>query len=209
MTTQTKTRDRLLDAAETLFAQRGLEGASMRSITTLANANLAAVNYHFGSKEGLLRALLANRVKPINEQRLARLERLEAEGELSLEAVLEAFIAPPLDPQLRPNDSFLQIMTRIHHSTDPVAVEVINEVFGPVAERYFAVFHQLLPAIPKPILLQRMQFVIGAMLHSLFSKVGLNYPMNSTFEDGAMPELDEQAYLREFVNFCAAGLRNG
>lgn len=208
MTTQTKTRDRLLDAAETLFAQRGLEGASMRSITTLANANLAAVNYHFGSKEGLLRALLEARIKPINEQRLVRLDRLQETGKLSIEAVLEAFIAPALDPALRPNDAFLQIMTRIHHSTDPVAVEVINATFGPVAERYFAIFHQLLPAIPPEILLQRMQFVIGSMLHSLFSKCGLNYPANSTFKEAESVEIPEAVYLREFVNFCAAGLRN-
>ena len=209
MTTQTKTRDRLLDAAETLFAQRGLEGASMRSITTLANANLAAVNYHFGSKEGLLRALLAARITPINEQRLQLLERLEERGKLSVESVLEAFINPALDPNLRPNDSFLQIMTRIHHSTDPVAVEVLTAAFGPVAERYFATFHKLLPAIPAPILLQRMQFVIGAMLHSLFSKCAIKYPINSTFAYPEALALTEDVYRREFVNFCAAGLRNG
>jgi len=209
MTTKTKTRDRLLDAAETLFAQRGLEGASMRSITTLASANLAAVNYHFGSKEGLLRALLEARVTPINEQRLARLDRLEERAELSVEAVLEAFIRPALDPDLRPNDAFLQIMTRIHHSTDPVAVEVIQQAFGPVAERYIATLHQLLPAIPPAILMQRMQFLIGAMLHSLFSKSATNCPASSTFPDPEALELDDETYLREFVGFCAAGLRHG
>ena len=56
-TSQPETRDRILDAAERLFVEHGFEGTSMRMITGAANANLAAVNYHFGSKDALIQAV--------------------------------------------------------------------------------------------------------------------------------------------------------
>ena len=74
------TRDRILDAAERLFAQQGFDLTSLRALTTEADVNLAAVNYHFGSKERLFEAVLARLIAPINAERLARLDALEAKG---------------------------------------------------------------------------------------------------------------------------------
>ena len=74
----TDTKERILDAAEGLFADRGFPGTSMRDITQGADANIAAVNYHFGSKEALLLAVLERRIEPVNQARLARLDELES-----------------------------------------------------------------------------------------------------------------------------------
>ena len=75
-----ETRDRILDAAEAAFMRYGFEGASMRTITAAAGVNLAAANYHFGSKEGLLCAVFRRRLDGLNRERLAVLDVLEAEA---------------------------------------------------------------------------------------------------------------------------------
>src|SRR5579863_9327890 len=91
------TKDRLLDAAERLFAQHGIEATSLRVITREAGVNLAAVNYHFQSKEALMHAVIARRLDPINEKRLAMLDACEAkagEGPLAVDEVLHALLGP-------------------------------------------------------------------------------------------------------------------
>src|SRR5262252_5809342 len=73
------TKDRILDAAEALFMEHGFEATSLRSITAAAGVNLAAVNYHFGSKEELFQAVLTRRLDPMNQERIELLEALERE----------------------------------------------------------------------------------------------------------------------------------
>src|SRR5437762_2911252 len=89
------TRSRILDVAEELFGERGLDRVSIRDITRKAKVNLAAINYHFGSKEDLIAAVFERRVVPVNEARLASLdvvEKVVGKKSAKLEALLEAFI---------------------------------------------------------------------------------------------------------------------
>src|ERR687891_1473936 len=89
------TRERILDAAEQRFSEEGFAGTSLREITALAGVNVAAVNYHFGSKEELLRAVLSRIVEPVNRERLELLQRAEeaaAPHPSPVEAILEAFL---------------------------------------------------------------------------------------------------------------------
>src|SRR5882724_9695348 len=74
------TQGKILDAAEALFMEHGFEATSLRAITTAASVNLAAVNYHFGSKEELFQAVLTRRLDPMNQARVALLDRFEAEA---------------------------------------------------------------------------------------------------------------------------------
>src|SRR5258708_5998108 len=94
------TKSRILDAAERLFADFGFEAASLRSITTEANVNLAAVNYHFQSKEALLDAVVHRRVTPVNARRLQLLEQFETAASphpVPVEQILQAFLQPLLE----------------------------------------------------------------------------------------------------------------
>src|SRR3954469_19683508 len=94
---QHETRTRILDAAEELFMQHGFEGTSMRLLTTKAGVNLAAVNYHFGSKHALVEAVFRRRLDPMNAARIAELATLETEGGVaSTGAIIRAFISPGL-----------------------------------------------------------------------------------------------------------------
>src|SRR5437879_10314950 len=100
------TRSRILDVAEALFGERGLDRVSIRDITRKARVNLAAINYHFGSKEDLIAAVFERRVVPVNEARLAALDLVEKSAGKripKLEAVLEAFIRPALQSSLKPS----------------------------------------------------------------------------------------------------------
>src|SRR5512135_1496279 len=94
---QTKTR--LLDAAEQLLAERGFAACSLRAVTATAGVNLGAVNYHFRSKEALIQAVFARRLAPLNRERLAALDALEAEAAgrpVAPEALLHALLGPVL-----------------------------------------------------------------------------------------------------------------
>src|SRR4026208_1111742 len=94
---QHETRTRILDAAEELFMQHGFEGTSMRLLTTKAGVNLAAVNYHFGSKDALIEAVFRRRLDPMNAARIAALESLEVAGRpLAPEAIIRAFVGESL-----------------------------------------------------------------------------------------------------------------
>jgi AcrR family transcriptional regulator len=90
----TGTKEKILDTAERLIGEQGYAATSLRHVIAEAGVNLAAVHYHFGSKEELLDAVVVRKVTPLNEARIARLERVEAEtgsGPLDVEKVLEAF----------------------------------------------------------------------------------------------------------------------
>src|SRR5215475_12990661 len=91
------TRDRLLDAAERLFAEYGYQATTMRTVTTEAGANIAAVNYHFGSKQALLEAVVHRALGPVVEERRRRLDILESHGEPSVEEIVDAIIAPMIE----------------------------------------------------------------------------------------------------------------
>src|SRR5574340_767840 len=94
------TKDRILDAAERLFAEHGFNGTSLRMITAAADVNLAAVNYHFRSKETLIEAVYKRRIGPANEKRLRMLDEYEAaagDGAVPVENILRALVAPMLE----------------------------------------------------------------------------------------------------------------
>src|SRR6186997_3167761 len=112
----TATKPRILDAAEALFMEHGFEATSLRQITTDAGVNLAAVNYHFGSKEELFQAVLTRRLDPMNQERLALLDQLEADAAgkpLSCEAIIGAMFIPALKlarDKARGGKNFLRLL---------------------------------------------------------------------------------------------------
>ena len=95
----THTKSVILDTAEQLFSEHGFSEVSLRRIIAVAGVNLASVHYHFGSKEALIEAILARRIKPLNQERLACLakaERKAGKAGASLPRILEALIGPTL-----------------------------------------------------------------------------------------------------------------
>ncbi len=125
MPIETDTRILLLDAAERLFAEAGFAATSLRNITAAAGVNLASVNYHFGSKDALLEAVIQRRLAPVNDERLRRLEELEGQAgtePLNLEKALRCFLEPPFEKMREWGESgrlFMRVVGRIHSDTNP------------------------------------------------------------------------------------------
>jgi AcrR family transcriptional regulator len=197
------TKDLILDAAEKLFAEHGFDGTSLRQITTAANVNLAAVNYHFQSKEALITAVFARRMRPISTARLEALDRLESEAKgqpVAIEKILEAFLAPILQhPDIR---RFKPLMARMYSESEVrIRQSFLGEV-APVATRFSAALHRALPGIPLPELHWRIHFVVGIMTHMLGAE-----PLIRTVSGGIVDPGDFTALLPRYVVFAAAGMR--
>ena len=167
------TKERLLDAAERLFGDQGFESTSLRLITTEAGANLAAVNYHFGSKEDLIVAVMARRVEPLNRERLTLLDRLEAaagEEPPSVEEVLETFLAPPLRMKYAAGEAGTAFMRLTGHamfqSNERIRHQLMDQ-FEEVARRYVAALTRAAPHAPAEETIWRLLFSVGAMVHAL------------------------------------------
>ena len=201
----TPTKQRILDSAERLFATHGVAAASLRNIIADAKVNLAAIHYHYHSKEVLLDAVLSRRLEPINRERL---EMLDACGpQPTLEAVLEAFVAPVVrieaDPA-RGGKPFVRLMGRIITEESDRLPHIIQQHFVMVLQRFTAALHDALPELPKAELFWRMHFMIGAIAHTL--RAGQDMKLIS---GGLCDTSDVDSVIRRLVSFVAAGFRAG
>ena len=161
-------KSRILDAAETLFIDCGYEAMSLRQITSRAEVNLAAVNYHFGSKESLIHSMLSRRLDRLNEERVKLLERFDRMlGErLTCEHVLGAMFIPALrlsrDPRVG-GKAFLRLLGRAYTAPSTFIRDVLNAHDASVAVRFFDAFQRALPHLPREELGWRLHFAIGAL----------------------------------------------
>jgi AcrR family transcriptional regulator len=168
-----ETRTRILDAAEELFMQHGFEGTSMRQLTAKAGANLAAVNYHFGSKSALVEAVFRRRLDPMNAARIAELERLEKEAgsrPLSPEAIIRAFIGASLrmiEDTKSGGRNFIRLLGRTYTDPQKTIRALIGQLYAPAMERFKAAFERALPQMPHEELVWRMHFMFGTLAYTL------------------------------------------
>ena len=208
MKTERGTKERILDEAEKLFAEQGFAGTSMRAITTAADANLAAVNYHFGSKESLIDAVFTRRLEPINRERLEWLDRLEAATDApSLEDILEAFLGPPLRVSQHPVEgkSLLHVAQMIGHATsrpDSRIKDMLIQQFDTIVERFTAALARQLPELDPGQMLWRFLFMIGTMAHTMAISQDIK-----AYTQGVCDPNDAEGLLRTMVPFVAAGFR--
>jgi AcrR family transcriptional regulator len=198
------TKGRILDAAETLFMEHGFEATSLRAITAAADANLAAVNYHFGSKEELFEAVLTRRLDPMNQRRVALLTELERDaGEHAVpsDRVLYAMILPALelarDPA-RGGSNFLRLLGRAYADPAPFIRRFLSEHYVEMIARFKEAFARALPHLPRRELSWRLHFIMGALSYTLAGTDALRLIHEiAPSEDGgltaALPDLDEAA----------------
>ena len=168
-----ETQVRILDAAEELFMQHGFEGASMRMLTTRAGVNLAAINYHFGSKDALIEAVFHRRLDAMNAERIAQLDRLEQEAAgapLTAEAIIRAFIGASLrmiEDARGGGRNFIRLLGRAYTEPAKPIRALIGQMYAPAMERYKAAFTKALPELPKDELVWRMHFMFGTLAYTL------------------------------------------
>lgn len=202
------TKERLLEAAEELFARDGFERVSVRAITARAGANVAAVNYHFGSRRGLVHAVVERHVEPGVRERLERLGELERRGGGTVEELAEAFIRPFV-VQVRRSELaerlFGKLIGRMFGEDDG---EVISEAMvgrlADVMERYRRAFSRVVPGLGEDEVRWRMTLMAGAMVHA-FGGV----KMRQRLLGGRHGEGRSEEALARCVQFVAAGMRQG
>jgi AcrR family transcriptional regulator len=200
-----ETKDRILDVAERLFADRGYPATSLRDITAEAGVNLASVNYHFGTKEALLAALLDRRFVPLNRRRLELLDAIEADvgsGQPRIEDVLRALLAPPFEKQREWGEAgrtFMRLVGRLHAEVNDQHRATYLRHFDEIRRRFTAALHRALPHLDTEDVHWRMLFLIGSMSFAIMSG-GL------TQQTGGMPPRDPDAVLDALLCFAVGGV---
>ncbi len=161
------TKERILAVAERLFTEQGFGNTSLRQIITEAGVNLAAIHYHFGSKEELLDELIHRRADPVNQTRIEMLERMEAEAggrPLPVEVILDAFMEPGIQAAME-HPSMIRLVGRIH--AEGLGKSVMRKHFEPVARRFIASLRRTLPDLTEEEFMLRLRFVAGALAFSV------------------------------------------
>jgi AcrR family transcriptional regulator len=198
------TQDTILDAAERLFAEQGYAATSLRQLTQRAGVNLAAVHYHFGSKAGLAKAVLARRIAPINAERLRRLDALPARRR-TVEAIVRAFVEPPLrggDAGRPPGAQLCRVFGRVSVEQPPFLRGFLAQQFRAVGQRFAAALAAALPGHGTAALWWRLHFVVGAMAHTLQNAHAIAH-----LTDGRCDADDVEAMVEHLVAFAVGGLR--
>lgn len=209
------TRERILEAAEQLFAENGFAATSIRAITAKAGVNLAALNYHFGSKDGLIDSIFKRRIGSLNSERIRLLDMVESKHEeVTLEEVLEAFLGPAIRLASDPSSGgkvFMRLMGRAHTEPGDFFVVKISKHFDKVFGRFSASIQRLLPHLSSGELFWRIHFVVGAMAITMSQKLTLRHLESFETLEGKFGEdvIEPEAavVLDRLVAFAAAGLR--
>lgn len=197
------TKERILSAAETLFAQFGFAGTSLRQVTSRADVNLAAVNYHFGSKENLVTEVFRRRMDEMSQARLDALAVARSQSEHRLEAVLAAFIEPALALTLdrQGGSAFVRVLARAYAEKNERLRKFLSDNYGHVQREFSRVLADCIPTLSKEQLYWRLDFIAGALTYAMADFGSIRRPA------GATEKAHCQRASTELIAFAAAGLR--
>jgi AcrR family transcriptional regulator len=198
------TKQRILDSAEALFARHGFAGASLRQVTASANVNLAAVNYHFGSKENLINEVFRRRLDELNGQRLRALESVTATSGYTLEDVLDAFVRPALtlSQDAKGGGGFVRVLARAYAEHNEQLRKFLHDNYGPALKEFAAAFARLLPHLDKQELYWRLDIVSGALTYAMAD-------FGMIKRRGISEQQHRDLSAVHLIRFAAAGLRAG
>ena len=197
------TKDRILGAAEELFAQHGFAATSLRQVTGLAAVNIAAVNYHFGSKENLVNEVFRRRMEEMTARRLQQLEAAQREHPGQLEPVLAAFIEPALALAQDRNGggAFVRVIARAYAEHNESLRRFLSDQYGHVLRHFGKALAACLPGIDKDSLYWRLDFLAGALTYAMSDFGMIKRP------SGASEAAHRARAARELIRFAAAGLQ--
>jgi len=219
------TLEKIVRAAESLFEHQGFEATTLRQITAAAGVNLAAVNYHFGSKEALIREIFKRRLTQLNQERLAALDRLEkaaAGRPVKPTKILDAFFGTLLriaqkDKQGGP--TFLKLLGRtLTEPSEFIRVFLASE-YEEVLRRFKEALIKSLPDVPREEILWRFHFMLGATAYAIAGTDSLKLLAHEESKENTETSLwskpkDKESDLMQIdrllprlMNFLVGGLR--
>ncbi|RZT92215.1 TetR family transcriptional regulator [Advenella incenata] len=201
------TKEKITASALTLFATRGFDAISLKDITTLADVNVAAIHYHFGNKDDLIRAVLESVAQPINALRMQALEKLSGDGMLTLERIVDALVAPPIMHSLQTTgDSRLLVRLLMQARALPQATTnvAIFEQYDAMALLFVESFMKVTPGLNREEAFWRYSFTIGAMMY-IISDGDKNYHRLNRLSAGLCDTDDPTVIIKQLVAFVVAG----
>ncbi len=201
----TGTKLALLEAASTLFAEKGFEVVSVREITGLAKANVASVKYHFGSREGLIDAVVVRMAKPVNDERMRRIDALEERGGATVRDLLVAFFEPlfsqiqssPLSEKL-----FVKLMGRVVGDRPYEFPDEVMGQFREVAGRFVPAFMVTCPGLTAEDVFWRIHFSFGVLSNTL-----THGELVKKISAGKVGDEKLTITLKRVIDFCEAGFQ--
>ncbi len=206
------TRERILDAAERLFMAHGYEGTSMRQITGEAAVNLAAANYHFGSKESLMQEVFRRRLDWLNDEHLRVLDAMEgaAAGKpLKPSQIVDGFFGTLLrlaDDDQRGGIVFLRLLGRTHTEPSEFIRAFLADEYAGVMERYQQALFRALPDVPRAEIVWRFHFMLGATSYAIAGTDALRLVADWKIEEADMVDRNDRLVPR-LMSFLLGGLR--
>ena len=196
------TKTEILDAAERLFAEKGFDGTAIREITRAANVNVAAIHYHYGSKEEVLRGVTDRVVGPLNNRRFELLDRALDDAQphpLSIEAILDAFIRPDIETLQelhKRGPTVAHFLGRTYMDPTPWIQQMAQEQFAEAQTRFFPVLTAALQHLTVEEIAWRMYRVAAVLIH-LFA----------TWPDDGLTETQAGDTLAHLIRFLASALQ--
>lgn len=206
MSNKQNTQQKILDAAQNLFAESGFNGTSLRQITSLAEVNLASVNYHFGSKKELIQAVLQRYLSilmPRLEQEFSGL--LHDNNPPTLKTVLSVFIRPLLELNaVKPNGTriFLQLLGRGYTDVQGHLRWFFQHHYGKTLDKLVQLVQQACPALPASELFWRLHFSLGTIVFTMASNDALAEIALADFNE----EVDIEGLIQRLLPYLAAGI---
>ena len=209
-TTHFSTKERILGAAEELFAQHGFAGTSLRQVTSRADVNIAAVNYHFGSKENLVNEVFRRRMDEMSRERLDAL-RKATEGQPGaleaapgqLEPILAAFVEPALAmaQDRHGGGAFIRVIARAYAESNDSLRKFLSDQYGHVLRDFAKAIAGCVPGLGKEELYWRLDFLSGALTYAMADFGLIKRP------SGVSEATHRQRAAQALIRFAAAGLQ--
>jgi AcrR family transcriptional regulator len=164
------TRVKIIDVAERLFAENGVDAVSLRTVMTAAKVSISLINYHFGTKQGLLRAIFEKRAIPLTQERLRMIDEAKEEnGRPDLEDLLRAFVLPGLRAGIgkkgKPN-YFDRLLGRIAYDPSEGSRSMMREFFDPFQARFVKALRASVPELSEEDAYWRLHCLLGVVMYT-------------------------------------------
>jgi len=197
------TKDRILHAAEDLFAQQGFASTSLRQVTSRADVNIAAVNYHFGSKENLVNEVFRRRMDVMSGQRLDALRKAADAAPGQLEPVLAAFVEPALAmaQDRHGGGAFIRVIARAYAESNDSLRKFLSDQYGHVLREFAKAIDGCVPGLGKEELYWRLDFLSGALTYAMADFGLIKRP------SGVTEATHRQRAAKALIRFAAAGFK--
>lgn len=195
------TKDRILHAAEELFAQQGFASTSLRQVTSRADVNIAAVNYHFGSKENLVNEVFRRRMDEMSRERLDALRRATEAQPGELEPILAAFVEPALAmaQDRHGGGAFIRVIARAYAESNDSLRKFLSDQYGHVLREFAKAIGGCVRGLGKEELYWRLDFLSGALTYAMADFGLIKRPA------GMVEAIHRQRAARALIRFAAAG----